>query len=121
MKMELPLRSSADATVTALEDGTYVFAATDFGFNDNNDLPNKNTVRHYHDRFRDDGTWERVHDLPRADARVAAGKEPTPSAAVVDSQSVTATEKRGRGPRGTTPGRRSATAASGTSSSTRWG
>ena len=85
------------------------------------DLPNWNTVRHYYDRFRDDGTWERVHDLLRADVRVAAGREPTPSAAVLDSQSVKATEKRGRGPRGTTPGRRSATAASGTSSSTRWG
>jgi putative transposase len=82
------------------------------------DLPNWNTVRHYYDRFRDDGTWERVHDLLRVEVRLAAGKEPTPSAAVLDSQSVKTTEKRGSAA-GTMRGRRSA-AASGTSWSTRW-
>jgi putative transposase len=71
------------------------------------DLPNKSTVRHYYDRFRADGTWERVHDRLRVEVRVAAGKEPTPSAAVLDSQSVKTAEKRGRrGRAGTTPGRR---------------
>jgi transposase len=83
------------------------------------DLPNKSTVRHYYDRFRDDGIWRRVHDALRHDVRVAAGREPTPSAAVLDSQSVKATEKRGPAA-ATTPARRS-TAASGTSWSTRWG
>src|SRR4051812_49787479 len=69
------------------------------------DLPNTSTVRHYYDRFRDDGTWERVHDLLRAGVRVADGREPTPSAAVLDSQSVKATEKRGPAA-GTTRARR---------------
>lgn len=83
------------------------------------DLPNRSTVRHYYDRFRDDGTWQKIHDVLREEIRIAAGREPTPSAAVLDSQSVKATEKRGSAA-GTTPARRS-TAASGTSWSTRWG
>ena len=60
------------------------------------DLANWSTCRFYYDRFRADGTWERVHDRLRQQVRVAAGKDPTPSVAVLDSQSVKATEKRGR-------------------------
>jgi putative transposase len=60
------------------------------------DLPNTSTVRHYYDRFRRDGTWQRVHDTLRERVRTAAGKESTPSVAILDSQSVKATEKRGR-------------------------
>jgi putative transposase len=83
------------------------------------DLPNRSTVRHYYDRFRNDGTWQTIHDTLREGVRVAAGKEPTPSAAVIDSQSVKTTEKRGP-VAGTMPASTS-TAASGTSWSTRWG
>lgn len=52
------------------------------------DLPNWNTCRHYYDRFRRDGTWRRVHDALRGHVRAAAGRAPTPSAAVLDTQSV---------------------------------
>jgi transposase len=83
------------------------------------DLPNWSTVRHYYDRFRNDGTWQKLHDTLRENVRVAADREPTPSAAVLDSQSVKATEKRGP-VAATMPAKRS-TAASGTSWSTRWG
>ena len=83
------------------------------------DLPPWGTVAYYFYRLRRDGTWQRLHDTLRQGVRVAAGREPTPSAACIDSQSVKATEKRGPAA-GTTRARRS-TAASGTSSSTRWG
>lgn len=83
------------------------------------DLPPWGTVAYYFYAFRRDGTWQRMHDTLRQDVRVAAGREPTPSAASIDSQSVKATEKRGSAA-GTMRARRS-TAASGTSWSTRWG
>ena len=46
------------------------------------------SVYHYFRVFRDDGTWERVHDLLRQRVRRKAGKKPTPSAGIIDSQSV---------------------------------
>jgi putative transposase len=46
------------------------------------------TVYHYFRQFRRDGTWEQVHAQLRALARARAGRDPTPSAAIIDSQSV---------------------------------
>jgi transposase len=47
----------------------------------------------YFAQWRDTGTWERVNDLLRRRLRVARGREPEPSAAIVDSQSAKTTEK----------------------------
>jgi len=46
------------------------------------------TVYHYFRQFRRDETWEQVHRRLREAARMRAGREPTPSAAIIDSQSV---------------------------------
>jgi len=42
---------------------------------------------HFH-RWRDGGLIERVQDALRQKGRVQEGREPTPSAAIIDSQSV---------------------------------
>lgn len=59
------------------------------------DYPPKDTVYYYFKRFRQDGTWERIHDLLRKRVRVKHGKRQQPSATIIDSQSVKTTEKRG--------------------------
>jgi transposase len=82
------------------------------------DLPKWSTTQSCFRRWRLDGTWERVHEALRERVRDRAGRERTPSAAIVDSQSVKTTEK--GGPAATTPARRSR-GASATSWSIRWG
>lgn len=39
-----------------------------------------------------DGTWDSIHDRLRAQVRVAAGRDPQPSAAVLDAQSIKSSE-----------------------------
>jgi len=62
------------------------------------DFPPWGTVHYYYRRFRLDGTWERVHGKLREKVRRHVDKMPTPSAAVIDSQSVktAAPQKGGR-------------------------
>ena len=62
------------------------------------EFPPWGTVHYYYRRFRLDGSWEHLHDKLRERVRRKAGRKPTPSAAVLDSQSIktAAPQKGGR-------------------------
>jgi putative transposase len=55
------------------------------------DFPPWKTVYHYFRSWRLDGTWERMHSALRERVRVRLKKNPQPSAAIADSQSVKTT------------------------------
>lgn len=50
--------------------------------------PNCKTVHRYHVRWSRDGTWERICDRLRALVREREGRDPEPSAGIVDARSV---------------------------------
>lgn len=71
------------------------------------EFPPWGTVHYYYRRFRLDGTWQRIHDKLRERVRRKVGKKPTPSAAVIDSQSVKTAAPQKGGRTVTTLGRKS--------------
>jgi putative transposase len=56
------------------------------------DFPPWQTVYDYHHRWAADGTVARIHDTLREHVRLREGRQPTPTAAIIDSQSVRAAE-----------------------------
>lgn len=55
------------------------------------DLPPWKSVYHYYRLWRMDGTWERINTAVRQQVRTQLGRDPQPSAGVIDSQSVKTT------------------------------
>ena len=83
------------------------------------DLPPRSTVNSYFLRWEHDRTLDRLHHVLYVQCREQAGREASPTVAIIDSQSVKSAEKGGSRTRMVTmPGRRSR-ARSGTSWSMR--
>ena len=60
------------------------------------DLPPKSSVHDYFDLWTYDGTLERIHDALYQQCRERAQRKASPTAAIIDSQSVKSAEKGGR-------------------------
>lgn len=52
------------------------------------DFPPWSTVHTWYRRWRQDGTWEKINEALRQQARRKAGRDPSPRSSAVDSQSV---------------------------------
>jgi transposase len=59
------------------------------------DLPPRSAVNDYLHRWDDDGTLDRIHHALYVKCRELAGREASPTAAIIDSQSVKSAEKGG--------------------------
>jgi len=73
------------------------------------DLPPRSTVHGYFDLWNWDGTLERIHHALYVKCREKAGRDASPTAAIIDSQSVKSAEKGGAAstPAATTRARKS--------------
>lgn len=60
-----------------------------------NDFPPSSTVYYYFRKWERKGIWQEINNELRQAVRIQLGRNPSPSAAIADSQSVKTTEKRG--------------------------
>ena len=59
------------------------------------DFPPWPTVHDYYWKYRRDGIWNQIHEALHKYVRVQAGRQASPSAAIMDSQSVKTASKGG--------------------------
>ena len=59
------------------------------------DFPAWGTVHYYYRKWRLEKVWQAIHDRLHAQVRKKEGREASPSAAIIDRQSVKTTEKGG--------------------------
>ena len=62
------------------------------------DLPPRSTLHDYFSLWGWDGTWDRIHHALYVECREKADREASPTACILDSQSVKSAEKGGRAP-----------------------
>jgi putative transposase len=60
------------------------------------DFPPYSTVYYYFRRWQRRGLWEQINQVLREQVRMKQGTSPQATAAIVDSQSVKTTEKKGK-------------------------
>ena len=61
------------------------------------DFPAWGTVHYYYRRWRLEGTLFKIHEHLRKEVRMKYSKDKDPVRAIIDSQSIKTTEKRGSG------------------------
>ena len=64
------------------------------------DFPPRSLVPHYFARWSADGTLDRIHACLREQVRVAEGRQPQPTAGLIDAQSIRGAETVGQASRG---------------------